>query len=89
MWPRTVEWEVLPSRMCVLTVTDMAFRVRTTFVGSSLGMGRNRATGGVRHAAASKIGGLRTGSWLHKTARTTEKHKSVGRMRHRKARSTT
>ena len=53
------EWwsrEVLPSRTCALVV--IAFRLRTTFGGSLLGIGRNCAAGGVRHVAASMIGGL-------------------------------
>ena len=46
---------VLPCRTCALIVT--AFRLRTTFGGSPLGMGRNRAAGRVRHVAARMIGG--------------------------------
>ena len=66
---------MLPSRSCALIVT--AFRLRTTFGASPLGMGRNRAAGGVWHATASMVGRLRTGCWSYMTVRIPEKQKVV------------
>ena len=60
----------------IFLVERVTFRWRTTNGGIPLG---------VRHVAASMIGGLRTESWSCRTARTTEiKHKFFELVRHRR-----
>ena len=61
------------SKMC-LTATDS--RLKTTSGGFLQGTGRSNAIGGVRRAAASKIGETRTESWSYTMAGTAERQKS-------------
>ena len=73
------EQEESHCRTCVLIVT--VFRLKTALGGSPLAMERSSATGGFQPAEANTIGGLRTGSWSYKAARTTEKQKFFWLMR--------
>ena len=81
------EWEVSLCRTYAFIA--ISSRVRTTFGGSLLDMERSSVTVGVRRVAASVIGGLQTGSWLHKKARTLEKPKCFERTQRHKEYATT
>ena len=88
----SVEWEVSLYHACALIV--VVFLLRTTFGGSpqdtTATTGRKSVViGGVRREAARVIGGLRTGFWSYKTARTPEKHKCFEHMLHRRECATT
>ena len=69
-------------RTCALIATDI--RWKTTSGGSHQGMGRNSATGGVRHVAASTTGGIRKESWSHKVVAVVENQKFSVRTLRRK-----
>ena len=75
----------------VVPVPSLSFlpTLRTTLGGSLVGTERNSVTGDVPLVAATMIGGLRTGSWSCKTARTPEKQKCFDRTLHRKECATT
>ena len=67
--------------MCVLIVIVSSLKITSGV--SLLGTARCSATGGVRRAAASTMGGLRTESWSYKTVRATEMPKYFGHTRRR------
>ena len=57
---------------------------KTTSGGSHQGMGRDSATAGVRHVAASTTGGIRTESWSYKVVAVVENQKFSVRTLRRK-----
>ena len=74
-------------RTCAPIATDI--RWKTTSGGSHQCMGRNSATGGVRHVAATTTGGFRTESWSYKVVAVVENQKFSVRTLRRKEYVTT